>query len=90
MKYIDMYFNQLKAIDVTNQADLLYLDVSMNEEIKSIDVTKCPLLLQLKAYGLGTLNSIDVKNNPELQLINMKNTALKDIDLSNNGNADRA
>lgn len=85
MKYIDMYFNQLKAIDVTNQADLLYLDVSMNEEIKSIDVTKCPLLLQLKAYGLGTLNSIDVKNNPELQLINMKNTALKDIDLSNNG-----
>ena len=85
MKYIDMYFNQLKTIDVTNQADLLYLDVSMNEEIKSIDVTKCPLLLQLKAYGLGTLNSIDVKNNPELQLINMKNTALKDIDLSNNG-----
>ncbi|GAB6977052.1 hypothetical protein JCM15124A_19590 [Prevotella falsenii] len=85
MKYIDLYFNRLKSIDVTNQPDLLYLDVSMNEEIKSVDVTKCPLLLQLKAYGLGELKTIDVKNNPELQLINLKNTALENIDLANNG-----
>lgn len=41
-------------------------------------------MLQLKAYGLDELNHVDVKNNPELQLINLKNTALSGIDLTNN------
>ncbi len=84
MKYIDMYFNELKTIDVTNQPDLLYLDVSMNKDIKNVDVTKCPLIEQLSAYGLDELSSIDVKKNPELQLINLKNTKVGNVDLTNN------
>lgn len=84
MKYIDMYFNELKEIDVTNQPDLLYLDVSMNKDIKNVDVTKCPLIEQLSAYGLDELSSIDVKKNPELQLINLKNTKVGNVDLTNN------
>ena len=84
MKYIDMYFNELKTIDVTNQPDLLYLDVSMNKDIKNVDVTKCPLIEQLSAYGLDELSNIDVKKNPELQLINLKNTKVGNVDLTNN------
>lgn len=84
MKYIDMYFNELKTIDVTNQPNLLYLDLSMNKEIKNIDITKCPLLEQFSAYGLEDLATIDVKSNPELQLINLKNTKVGNVDLTKN------
>lgn len=85
LKYLDVYFNQLKEIDVTNQHDLIYLDVSMNEDISNVNVANSPMLQQLRAYGLSAMTDIDIKNNTELEYVNLKNTAISDIDLSKNG-----
>jgi hypothetical protein len=84
LKYLDLYFYQLTSIDVTNEPELLYLDVSMNEELDNVDVSQCPKLVQLRAYGLEWLEEIDITNNPMLQYVDLKNTFLEEIDLTNN------
>ena len=79
---INAYFNLLSSIDVSNQKELVALDISMNEDIEELDVTNCPLLRKLTAYGTF-IEQLDLSQNPQLQYLDVKNTMIDSLDLSN-------
>lgn len=77
------YGNELMELDVTNQPELISLDVAMNEDIEELDVTHNPLLGELVAYTTS-IESLDLTQNPELLILDVKNDWLDSLNLSNN------
>lgn len=83
LKKVDVYMNQIPAIDVTMLPDLTELDCSYNEQINTLDVSKNLKLEKLSCYG-NSLDTLDVAANVNLQSLIAKVNKIKGIDLSNN------
>ena len=79
---LNAYFNLLKSIDVSNQQELVSLDISMNEDIEQLDVTNCPLLRELVAYGTF-IEQLDLSKNTQLEEVDVKNTQIDSICVKN-------
>ena len=82
IRQLTAYSNELTSIDVTNQPNLQYLDISMNSDIESLDVTGCPELKKLVAYTTE-IESIDLHNNTKLQYLDIKNAWLDELNVEN-------
>ena len=82
IRQLNAYGNELQSIDVTNQPNLLLLDISMNEDIETLDVTHNPELKKLVAYTTS-IESIDLTNNTKLQYIDIKNSMLDELKVDN-------
>ena len=82
LRQIQAYSNELKSIDVTNQPNLIMLDVSMNEDLDALDVTGNPELRKLVAYSTE-IDEIDLKNNTKLVYLDIKNAWLESLNVDN-------
>ena len=82
LKSLDLYYNNLSSIDVSNNTALTTLYLS-NNNLSSIDVSKNTALTYLN-LGYNNISSIDVSNNTALTTLYLSNNNLSEIDLSKN------
>jgi hypothetical protein len=79
---LDLAFNQLSSLDVTNNTLLETLTLN-NPQISSLDVTQNTVLTALNVSGTP-LNAIDVTQNLALQFLFVNNTNITAIDVTQN------
>ncbi len=81
LKSLDVGYNSLSTIDLTNNTELRQLIVRSNN-LTTIDLSKNTLLVGFKAENC-LLNSLDIANNPDLKVLWITSNNLTSIDLSN-------
>lgn len=82
MVFLDLYHNQIKAIESKNMPSMRIFGVQDNL-LESIDVTEMPSCQGIDA-GMNRLTAIDVSHNPELVELYINDNAFTEIDLSHN------
>ncbi|WP_299438612.1 M4 family metallopeptidase [uncultured Aquimarina sp.] len=82
IKTLDVGYNSLTTIDVTNITELRQLIVRSNN-LTTIDLSANTLLVGFKAENCS-LTSLDITNNPDLKVLWLSGNDLTAIDLSNN------
>ncbi len=82
LKSLDVGYNSLITIDVTNNTELRQLIIRSNN-LTTIDLSANTLLVGFKAENC-TLNSLDITNNPDIKVLWITGNDLTTIDLSNN------
>lgn len=73
----------LKTINVTENVQLLSLDVHGNSLITSVDLSTLSALKTLNCYDCA-LTALDVDHNPELTGMNCANNAITSLNVDNN------
>ncbi len=75
--YIDPNF------DITTYPNLMSFDAYHNLSLTHLDPSQCPRLLRL-AVDLCPIRTLDVSKNTELTVLNIEDSGITEIDLSNN------
>ncbi len=83
LRSLNLYFNPISTLDISNLSQLTDLDISMTEALTELDVTNNTKLVSLTCYG-NLLSSLDVSKNTELVSLDAHNNSIAQIDLSNN------
>ncbi|WP_299886160.1 M4 family metallopeptidase [uncultured Lacinutrix sp.] len=82
LKSLDVGYNSLSTIDVTNNIELRQLIIRSNN-LTTIDLSANTLLVGFKAENCS-LTSLDITNNLDLKVLWLSGNDLTAIDLSNN------
>ena len=70
--------------NVDKFTQLQYLTAWANKDITYLDVSKCPYLQYLSLDCAEGMTSIDVSANSELQVLNVSDSGISSIDITNN------
>ncbi|MEW4924712.1 T9SS type A sorting domain-containing protein [Algibacter sp. 2305UL17-15] len=81
---LNLLNNKLLEINLSNNANLSYLNVGSNK-LTSVDITSNPLLENLVAYN-NNISFINNSNNPNLTHVNVSSNQLTSLNLSSNLN----
>jgi len=84
LEWLDLGKNKLKSIDLSNNPNLVFLELWLNE-LTSLDVSHNPKL-EIISAGYNHLNTIDVSNNPNLINFQVFNNQITSLDVSKNIN----
>ena len=82
LTYLNLGYNNISSIDVSNNTALIDLDLRYNN-ISSIDLSNNTALTTLD-LGHNNLSEIDLSNNTALKTLFLYSNNLNNIDLSNN------
>ncbi len=82
LKTLDVGYNLLNTIDVTNNTELRQLIIRSNN-LSAIDLSANTLLVGFKAENCS-LATLDITNNPDLKILWITSNDLTAIDISNN------
>ena len=82
LEYLDCEYNQLAALDLSNNISL-YVLYCYNNHLKTLDVSKCVNLKELDC-GENQLVSLDVSQNVLLDYLNCEMNSLTTLDISSN------
>lgn len=79
---VDVDYNKIETIDLTNNGELKKLSFRDNK-VAALKLDACPAL-QWLACSNNKLESLDTSANPELDWLNCSGNLLKEINLANN------
>ena len=86
IEYVDLKSNKIKNIDLTNNINLVTLNLPYNL-LEDIDVRNNPKLKYLQFFLKNSKDTIDFSNNPKLREVLIEgneNGKIKSLDFSNN------
>lgn len=73
----------IKEIDLTDNSKLTRLDARLLENLETISFPEVSVLMRVNLAG-GSLNSLDITQQTELQFLNVDDNGLTELDISSN------
>lgn len=78
----DDHEGNLSSVNLTGCTSLENISIEF-QKLTSLDISDCSDLRYLGLYGNSTLTSIDVSNNPKIDYLDLDETSISSLDVSN-------